>query len=190
MNIWNEDINKHVEWGGDSSTQYMPVSGKKVEKFIRETLQSKLGYIAKIGNKYYGFSDIEDYNLYIQNPEQYENLILQIWEISENTIILESPIYYHKFTNKEEPIPINYESFITELIKTDRGGYATISIDNHFLYLAVPNNITLIQANTSRSEILDLENNFIVDIIPGYKVWKYIPAVAPENLSITFLFSL
>ena len=43
VTIWNEDITKHTDWGGDESTGGEPVSGEKVQKFIKDTLQEKAG---------------------------------------------------------------------------------------------------------------------------------------------------
>jgi hypothetical protein len=33
--IWNNSIDKHTDWGGDSSTNNLPVSGEKVQEFIK-----------------------------------------------------------------------------------------------------------------------------------------------------------
>ena len=113
----------------------------------------------------------------------------------ESTIdIFNTPIYYHRFTNKEEPIPSigNYEGSVVELSGSNGRGSTTISLNGYFLYLVVPNNITLVSAITSRQEPLSLEENFDTDTttIDGHKVWIYSPTVAPENLSITFTFTV
>ena len=39
--IWDKDITKYTDWGGDESTEGLPVSGRIVQKFVRETLESK-----------------------------------------------------------------------------------------------------------------------------------------------------
>ena len=41
--IWNEPINKSVDWGGDSNTNGLPVSGAMVQKFIKDSLNEKHG---------------------------------------------------------------------------------------------------------------------------------------------------
>ena len=78
---WDEDINKHQDWGGDESTQDLPVSGTKVQKFIKDTFQDKIGfvYVDKANSRYVGFADREDYELYISDPSTYSSLIIQSW---------------------------------------------------------------------------------------------------------------
>ena len=47
--IYDEEINKHTDWGGDSSTGNLPVSGARVQEFITrkeifDQYGRKLGY--------------------------------------------------------------------------------------------------------------------------------------------------
>ena len=48
---WNLPIDKHTEWSGDTSTQGLPVCGGRIEEFIKNTLEEKVGYsrMVKIG---------------------------------------------------------------------------------------------------------------------------------------------
>ena len=106
--------------------------------------------------------------------------------------IYDTPIYYSRFIDKNTPIPTigNYDNSIVELIGSHQVGTDSIQLNDSFLYLAVPNNITLTKAETSNREPLSLTDNFVVyeNEIPGYKVWKYMPVIAPEDLTITFTF--
>lgn len=79
VETWNNDINKHIDWGGDTSTNNLPVSGEKVQKFIKDSLQSKIGYIYEdIDNsKCYAFADYEDYQLWIKNGDN--TLLISSW---------------------------------------------------------------------------------------------------------------
>lgn len=43
--LYTEDIDKTINWAGDEKTNGMPVSGEKVQKFIKETLAKKFGYL-------------------------------------------------------------------------------------------------------------------------------------------------
>lgn len=43
--LYTEDIDKTINWAGDEKTNGLPVSGEKVQKFIKETLDKKFGYI-------------------------------------------------------------------------------------------------------------------------------------------------
>lgn len=82
--IYNNEINKYTDWGGDSSTGGKPVSGKRVQQFIKGSLQKKIGYIYESSNGYYGFADEEDYKLYKKTQDQ--NLIIQQWGKQKNTL--------------------------------------------------------------------------------------------------------
>lgn len=65
--IYDNPINKQVDWGGDlEHTQGMPVSGKQVQAFIKNSLNKKFGYLYfdKDSNQYIIFADEEDFNLW------------------------------------------------------------------------------------------------------------------------------
>ena len=77
--IWDQTIDKNVDWGGDSSTGGAPVSGKRVQEFIKNSLNQKFGYLKydKAALKYYVFADEENYNLYANDTTgAYANLLL------------------------------------------------------------------------------------------------------------------
>lgn len=81
--LWNQDITKKTDWGGDDSTGGQAVSGKYVQKFIKETLNKKFGYIHYHEKKYYVFSDKEDFNLWNAseaNHVTYQNLVLATFD--------------------------------------------------------------------------------------------------------------
>jgi hypothetical protein len=64
--LWEQEIDKTVDWGGDSSTGGAAVSGQFVQKFIKDTLAKKFGYLHydRTALKYYVFADEDDYNKY------------------------------------------------------------------------------------------------------------------------------
>ena len=76
--LWNQEIGKSVDWGGDASTDYAKVSGKYVQKFIKDQLNSKFGYMAydSTSLEYLIFADYEDYQLYRNDPQGNSDLIL------------------------------------------------------------------------------------------------------------------
>lgn len=76
--IYNEEINKHTDWGGDESTGNLPVSGEQVQKFIKDTLNSKFGvfYYDESSNRYLVFADEESRDKYIDNPETNKDFLL------------------------------------------------------------------------------------------------------------------
>jgi hypothetical protein len=40
--LWEQEIDKTVDWGGDNSTGGAAVSGQFVQKFIKDTLAKKV----------------------------------------------------------------------------------------------------------------------------------------------------
>lgn len=94
---WEEPINKHTNWDGDKSTQNLPVKGEFVQKFIRDTLESKAGfwYYDPDNNRYVVFADEENKDLYLADPTKLE-LIIATFDAPFNysaQINLESPNY-------------------------------------------------------------------------------------------------
>ena len=41
--VYDKEINRHSDWGGDDSTENLPVSGSRVQEFIKKTLDGKMG---------------------------------------------------------------------------------------------------------------------------------------------------
>ena len=86
--IYDEEINKHIDWGGDENTGGLPVSGGKVQKFIKDTLNSKVGFLYYDPdiNMYRCFADEESKNLYYEHPEDeaYKSLLLGSFEAPFN----------------------------------------------------------------------------------------------------------
>lgn len=86
--IYNEEINKHTDWGGDENTGGLPVSGEQVQKFIKDTLNSKVGFLYYDPdiNMYRCFADEESKNLYYEHPEDetYKGLLLGSFEAPFN----------------------------------------------------------------------------------------------------------
>lgn len=68
--LYTEDIDKTINWGGDEKTNGLPVSGEKVQKFIKETLDKKWGYLHydRDANQYLVFSDDKDFEDYTKDP--------------------------------------------------------------------------------------------------------------------------
>lgn len=47
-NTYNEKIDINVDWGGDASTGNLPVAGNRVQEIIKETLNSKAGFVGMV----------------------------------------------------------------------------------------------------------------------------------------------
>lgn len=95
--VWDNEITKSTDWGGDESTGNIPVSGKRVQEFIKNTFNTKVGvfYYDAANNRYLVFADEDAKNSYIINPTQIE-LILGTFDAPFNysaEIHLTSPTY-------------------------------------------------------------------------------------------------
>lgn len=76
-NIYDEKIDKNTDWGGDESTGGLPVSGRRVQEFIKGELNGKYGYSRVMDEKFLQqFPDEESARLYDQNPQENEHLLL------------------------------------------------------------------------------------------------------------------
>ena len=75
---WNKPIDKHTDWGGDRSTEGLPVSGQYVQKFIKDTLEEKGGYFHSNSDEgvCYVFSDKEAYDTYVDTGVVLANTVL------------------------------------------------------------------------------------------------------------------
>lgn len=70
--IYDEEINKNIDWGGDDATQGLPVSGRRVQEFIKNSLNQKMGimYYDLTNNRYLVFADTESRDSYLEDPTQ------------------------------------------------------------------------------------------------------------------------
>ena len=75
--FYDQEINKHQDWGGDESTSNLPVTGFRVQEFIKNTLDQKAGFFwyDELNNRYLVFSDEESKNLYVEDPLRTDLLI-------------------------------------------------------------------------------------------------------------------
>ena len=83
--IWDKPIDKNTDWGGDASTGNLPVSGNRVQEFIKGTLDKKGGifYYDSTNNRYLVFSDEYTRDEYLEDPQKVE-LILGTFEAPFN----------------------------------------------------------------------------------------------------------
>ena len=66
---YDGDITLKTDWGGDESTGNLPVTGKSVQKVIKDSINSKVGYVGRVertGQGFYVLSrDEETFNTYL-----------------------------------------------------------------------------------------------------------------------------
>ena len=75
--VWDNPIDKNIDWGGDSSTGNLPVSGRRVQEFIKNTLNGKAGlfYYDTTNNRYLVFADQEARDKYLEDPTQIDLIL-------------------------------------------------------------------------------------------------------------------
>lgn len=65
---YDGDITLNTDWGGDASTKNLPVVGSKVQKVIKESINSKVGYVGRVERAGQGFyvlaRDKETFHIY------------------------------------------------------------------------------------------------------------------------------
>lgn len=65
---YDGEVTMDTDWGGNKETGQLPVSGEKVQKFIKDSINSKVGYVGlveRIGQGYYVLArDEETFNEY------------------------------------------------------------------------------------------------------------------------------
>ena len=96
--LYTNDIDKTIDWGGDAQTGGLPVSGEKVQKFIKDTLAKKFGfmyfdkddesnfptsdggtiYVRKhtASKQYLIFADEDDFAVWAADPDNNKTVIL------------------------------------------------------------------------------------------------------------------
>ena len=149
------EIDKHVDWGNyELSGETYEVAGESVQAFIKDTLEQKWGFMAKDEKKslYMVFADEENYNKYLEDPEQYANLKLAEFEsysnyymqfnlangTQTNNAILKGDtgnyisFYVDTFQKAEEgaePVKVTEGLFITIIIARSTGGQEVLSLN-------------------------------------------------------------
>ena len=95
--IWNNPIDKNVDWGGDENTGGLPVSGEQVQKFIKSSLDGKAGlfYYDTTNNRYIVFADEQSKDEYLEDATK-THLIIGTFDAPFNytaEISLATPTY-------------------------------------------------------------------------------------------------
>lgn len=74
---YDNKINKNTDWGGDVSTSGLPVTGRRVQEFIKESLDSKAGafHYDAVNRQYLVFADNNTKQQYLNDPTQTQLII-------------------------------------------------------------------------------------------------------------------
>lgn len=75
--FYDKKIDKHVKWSGDKSTGFLPVKGNRVQEFLKEQLENRIGvlYYDTANNRYLAFADNTNRDEYLADPTQTQLLL-------------------------------------------------------------------------------------------------------------------
>ena len=75
--VWDNEIDKTIDWGGSPETDGLPVSGRRVQEFIKRELGGKAGvfYYDASNNRYIVFADESDKEAYLGDTTQTQLII-------------------------------------------------------------------------------------------------------------------
>ena len=75
--IFDKPIAKNIPWDGNELTNNLPVKGKRIEDFLKETLDKKAGefYYDSSNNRYLIFADSECRQQYLEDPTKTQLLL-------------------------------------------------------------------------------------------------------------------
>ena len=114
--IWDEPIDKYTDWGGDDTTDNLPVSGEMVQSFIKNNIENKIGilYYDTLNNRYLAFADDINRDLYLEDNITNRDLLLGSFDAPFNynaEITLITPVYNAIFLNTKN----NYIDFTFDI---------------------------------------------------------------------------
>ena len=116
--LWYNDINRNVDWGGDASTDNLPVAGSAVQKFIKSELNNKIGviYHDEVSSSHLCFAHEDDLQEYL-NDRSKTYLILSsfIAPSSYKAKVVVDSYYKAVLINSQE----NYLTFDYEITNND-----------------------------------------------------------------------
>ena len=177
--LWEQEIDKTVDWGGDNSTGGAPVSGQYVQKFLKDTLAKKFGYLHfdRAALKYYVFADEYDYNKYANDTTgEYANLLLATFDApAPATISIEETSSQRitiLSTEKNQSISFKY------IVKDSGNNPITESIKASFVF----NNSGTIQTVTQNYDV-DFDN-YQTGVTQTFNIDNYL-TVGTNNITVT-----
>lgn len=148
--LYEKDIDKYVDWGGDESTNGLPVSGEKIQKFLKESLDNKFGFMyydkdsegkdTNTGitvashnptNQYIVFADKENFALWAENPSEGASYVLAQFDApAPATIEVSGTGSYSKtiLLSDKDNQSISFNYVVKDKSNSPQAGQSTISI--------------------------------------------------------------
>lgn len=132
--LWYNDINRNVDWGGDASTDNLPVAGSAVQKFIKSELNNKIGviYHDEVSSSHLCFAHEDDLQEYL-NDRSKTYLILSSFIAPSSykaKVVVDSYYKAVLINSKENYLTFDYEITNNDEIFTDNVRYEIVVTKN------------------------------------------------------------
>lgn len=137
---YDEAITRDTDWGGDTSTGNIPVSGGRVQEWLKTEINGRFGFLNMRFNEaesmYYieCFTSEEDYILYNGDKDTYKDLLLQSVQIPISTVqgdtftaqlrTSTSNTANIVVTEGKLEVPLNYKAVKITQIGNENAGYS------------------------------------------------------------------
>lgn len=136
---YDGEITRETDWGGDASTDNQPVSGGRVQEWLKTNINGRYGFLNMRFNEsesmYYieCFTSEDDYNKYESDKLAYESLLLQSVQIPISTVEGDTFTATLKTSLKNDAnivvvdgvleVPLNYRSIKISQIGNENANY-------------------------------------------------------------------
>ena len=137
---YDEAITRDTDWGGDTSTGNIPVSGGRVQEWLKTEINGRFGFLNMRFNEaesmYYieCFTSEEDYILYNGDKDTYKDLLLQSVQIPISTVQGDTFTAQLRtsmsntanivVTDGKLEVPLNYKAVKITQIGNENAGYS------------------------------------------------------------------
>ena len=137
---YDEAITRDTDWGGDTSTGNIPVSGGRVQEWLKTEINGRFGFLNLRFNEaesmYYieCFTSEEDYILYNGDKDTYKDLLLQSVQIPISTVQGDTFTAQLRtsmsntanivVTDGKLEVPLNYKAVKITQIGNENAGYS------------------------------------------------------------------
>lgn len=136
---YDGEITRDTDWGGDASTDDQPVSGGRIQEWLKNEINGRYGFLNMRFNEaesmYYieCFTSEADFNLYTTDKEFYKDLLLQSVQIPISTVQGDTFSVSLKtslrndanivVTDNNLEVPLNYRSIKVSQIGNENANY-------------------------------------------------------------------
>lgn len=132
--LYYDKINRHIDWGGDENTGYLPVAGSAVQEFIKSELNEKIGtvYLDDVSSSYLCFANEEDRDVYLADRSQ-SHLVLGSFIAPSRykaKVIVDSCYNAVLINSKENYLTFGYEITTNDELFVDNARYVVTITKN------------------------------------------------------------